>query len=428
MALMVLLLLLLLNGLLAMSEMAVVSSRKVRLQRWADEGRPGAQSALALSEQPSRFLSTVQVGITLIGITSGALGEASLASALADWLAQWNWVRPHAQGVAGIIVVAAIAIAALLIGELVPKRLALVNPEGIASAVAKPMWALSRLTYPLVRALTTTTDAVLRLLGVRETGEPPVTEEEIKVLMEQGAQAGVFEQHEQSLVKRAFQFGDLKVRDVMTPRKDVVFLDLEDTTAANLQRIVSSGHSRFPVGIGGLDRLQGVVHTKALLEDAVSGKPVELSSRLSKALFVPEVLTLLQLVELFKSHRQTMALAIDEYGEFQGLVTRDDVIGALAGDIATVENSANGPFVQRADGSWLVDADVGMERFADVVEPAEPPPAGDYHTLGGFVMLQLGRVPRVADRFDWAGLRFEVVDMDGNRVDKLIVTKLASLG
>jgi len=244
MELLILSFLIVLNGLFAMSEMSVVSSRKTRLQQWADEGRPGAMAALALANEPSMFLSTIQVGITVIGITSGAFGEATLATELSDWLSQWSRLDPYSDGLALTIVVAAITLASLIIGELVPKQLALLNPEAIASTVAKPMSVLSSIAYPLVRTLSLATDGVLKLFGVRASTEPPVTEEEINVLMEQGAEAGIFEEHEQELVARALRLDQIKVASIMTPRADIVYLNLEDPPEANVRWIVENSHSR----------------------------------------------------------------------------------------------------------------------------------------------------------------------------------------
>jgi putative hemolysin len=427
MELLVLAMLIVLNGAFAMSEMAVVSSRKARLQQWTDEGRPGAKTALALAEDPSNFLSTIQVGITVIGITSGAFGEATLAKDLAQWIAQWPSLAPRAEILALAVVVAGITVASLVIGELVPKRLALHHPESIASIVARPMRMLSRLTYPLVKALSVTTDAVLRIFGVRGSSGSPVTEEEIKVLMEQGAEAGVFEPHERQLVDRVFRIDELRVTGVMTPRSEIVYLDIGDPPAASQRRIVEGGHSRFPVVRGGPDDVQGIVHVKALLEDAVAGKPLDLASCLAKPLFIPQTLTVMDVIEAFKKHRQTIALVVSEHGDVHGLVTLNDVMEALVGDIATVEDDNDRDVVPRDDGSWLMDGSVTIERFKDVVGSDDPLPeedTGSFHTLGGFVMTQLGRVPQVSDRFQWDGLRFEVVDMDRNRVDKLIVARV----
>jgi putative hemolysin len=417
--------LILMNGVFAMSEMAVVSSRKARLQHLADDGRRGAKVALRLAQEPSSFLATIQVGITVIGITSGAFGEATLAKSLSDWLSQWPLLDRHSQPIAAAIVISGITLASLIFGELVPKRLALIDAERVASLVARPMRALSRVAYPLVRALSAATDGVLRLLGLHAKGEAPVTEEEIKVLMEQGAEAGVFEAHEQQLVSRVFRLDELRVTGVMTPRGEIVYLDVEEPLEENVRRIVDGQHSRFPVVRGGLKDVQGIVLAKTLLEDALAGRPVELAN-LAKPLFVPETLTVMDLVAQFKQHRQTMALVVNEFGDVVGLATLNDVMEALVGDIATADDEHERDIVPRDERSWLVDGSTTVERFKDVlgIEEALPEEAlGTYHTVAGFALLQLDRVPRVADRFEWRGWTLEVVDMDGNRVDKLLVTR-----
>jgi len=422
----ILFLLIVLNGIFAMSEMGIVSARKARLQQLADEGRAGARAALALANEPSHFLSTVQIGITLIGITSGAFGEATVAVGLIPWLSRWPALAPYAEQLSLAIVVTAITLTSVIIGELVPKRLALIDPERVASLVARPMMWLAALTYPVVRVLSAATGALLRLFGVRAGGGPPVTEEEINVLMEQGAEAGVFQEHEQTIVSRVFRLDELKVRGVMTPRNDIVYVDLDEPLEHNLRRIVESGHSRFPVVRGSLENVQGIVQTKALLEDALGGRPVDLALQVMKPLLVPDTLTVMQVVEAFKKHRQTVALVIDERGSPQGLVTLNDVMQALVGDIATVGEERELDVVQRDDGSWLIDGGVTVERFKDVLEIEEQLPeesTGSYHTLAGFVMLQLGQVPKVADKFDWNGVEFEVVDMDRHRIDKLLVRR-----
>jgi putative hemolysin len=421
--------LILINGVFAGSEMAVVSSRKARLQQLADEGRPGAATALRLANEPAHFLSTVQVGITLIGITSGAFGEATIATGLAHWLSGWHELAPYADELALAIVVASITLASIIVGELVPKRLALINPEAAASLIARPMVWLATLAYPLVRVLSTVTEGVLRVLGLRGAAGPGVTEEEIQVLMEQGTEAGVFQEHEQRIIARVFRLDALKVTGIMTPRTDIVYLDLALPVEANLRSIAEGGHSRFPVVHGTIDNVQGMVQAKSLLEDLAAGRPVDLAGRLVKPLVVPATLTAMQVVESFRKHRQTVALVVDEHGNLQGLVTLNDVMEALVGDIATLEDERDLDIVRREDGSWLVDGSVTIERFRDVLEIEEAFPEedlGGYHTLSGFAMLQLERVPAAGDKFTWNGIQFEIVDMDRHRVDKLLVQRLPS--
>jgi putative hemolysin len=428
MELLVLLLLFVVNGLFSMSEMAVVSSRKARLTQLSDEGRSGAAAALDLANNPSHFLSTIQVGITVIGITSGAFGEARLTAQVSGWLSQFSFIAEHAEAIAATLVIVGITIGSLLIGELVPKRVALLNPEAVASTVATPMKWLSSLVHPVVRLLSMATEGFVRLLPKRSTADnPPVTEEEIRVLMEQGAEAGVFEEHEHELVSRVFKMDDLRVTAVMTPRTDLVYLDLEEPEEALLARLADAPHSRFPVTRGDLDNLEGLVEVKALLSDLVRGKKLDLAGRVVKPLYLPETLSVTEVLGSFKKHHQTAAFLVNEYGELQGLVTLHDVLEALVGDMGTEDEAGEVDIVQREDGSWLVDGGVSVERFKEAVEIEQSLPeedTGSYNTLGGFVMLQLGRVPKPADRFEWGNHRFEVVDMDKNRVDKLLVTRL----
>ena len=427
MELLLLLLLLIINGFFSMSEMAVVSARKTRLQQLKDEGHAGAGAALALANEPSHFLSTIQVGITAIGITSGVFGEARISADVAAWLAQWPALASHAEGIATTIVIAGITVASLLIGELIPKRLALVNPEAVASLVAKPMGWLSAMVYPIVRVLTALTDGVLHLLGRGSAQSPPVSEEEIRVLMAQGAQAGVFEAHEHQMVSRIFRMDDLRTAAIMTPRTDIVYLDMEEPLERILARIAEVPHSLFPVTRGDLDHIEGIVAAKELLVDLVHNEPCDLQKRIQKPLYIPEALTVTEVLRSFKQHRQTMALIVNEYGEFQGLVTLHDVLEALVGDIGPVDETEDPDIVTRADGSLLIDGAVSVERFKQALGIAEELPEEEtrnYNTLAGFVMLQLGRVPRVGDRFEWDGHGFEVVDMDRNRIDRLLVTKL----
>jgi putative hemolysin len=424
----ILLLLIILNGIFAMSEMAVVSSRKSRLQQWADEGRHGAAAALTLANEPTAFLSTIQVGITVIGITSGAFGEATIAKQLAQYLGQWPQLTSYADAIALTIVIAGITVTSIIIGELVPKRLALLNPEVIASVIAKPMQWLAALTHPLVRMLTFVTELVTRLFGARQSTEPTVTDEEIQVLMNQGKEAGVFDEREQAIISRVFRFDKLKVTAVMTSRADIVHLDLEHSAEDTLRAVIESDRSHFPVTRGSLDKVEGVVKAQTLLRRAASGQPVDLASCLTKVMFVPQTQTVMELVESFKKRRQTLALVVNEFGEVQGIVTLHDVMESLVGDIATLDQPESEiDIILREDGSWLVDGGVTIDRFKYVLGIHDSLPqegTGFYQTIGGFTMTHLARVPRVADKFNWDRFCFEIVDMDNNRVDKLIVTAI----
>lgn len=427
-AALVLLTLILLNGVFALSEMSVVSSRKARLQQLADDGAAGASAALNLANEPSHFLSTIQIGITVIGILSGALGEATLADPLGAWLHSLGMPENYADEGALVVVVSVITLVSLVIGELVPKRLALLNPEAVASIIARPMGWLSRLVHPFVRLLSFLTESVLRILGARKASEPPVTEEEIKVLMEQGTDAGVFDKSEQAIVSRLFALDQQRVGAVMTPRVDIDFLDLRASLDDVRGTLRSHSHSRFPVlGLDG--EAVGFVRAKDLVDRLIASEPLDLAKLVRKPLFVPDSLTLMQVLETFRRNRETIAMVVDEYGETQGLVTLNDVLGALVGDIGDPGEDTTPDVVRRADGSWLVDGTITIARFKEVTAATEDLPEeseGRYHTLSGLTMEMLRHMPQVGNRFETEEFRFEVVDMDRHRVDKLLVTRRSS--
>lgn len=420
----IVILLLIANGVFAMSEIAVVSARKARLQQWANEGNIRARTALELANAPNRFLSTVQIGITLIGILAGAFGGATIATKLAVVLDALPFLAPYGRALALGFVVLSITYLSLIIGELVPKRLALSSPERIAVAVAPLMRALSGLASPVVRLLSLSTDAVLRLLGVRPSAEPPVTEEEIRLLLQQGAQAGMFEAAEQAMVERVFRLGDRRVAAVMTPRTEIVWLDCHACLDDIQRTVTESVHSRFLVAQGTLDNVLGVVHAKDLLARALAGQPIDLAALARQPLYVPESMRALQVLELFKQSGTHIALAVDEYGGVQGLVTPSNILEAIVGDIPSAGELGEPQAVQREDGSWLLDGMLAVDEFKELFHLSALPDEeqGVYQTLAGFVIMQLGRIPAVADRFEWEGLRFEVVDMDANRIDKVLVT------
>ena len=425
MDILIILLLILINGVFAMSEMAVVSSRKPRLQQWAEEGNERAGAALSLANEPSHFLSTIQVGITSIGILAGAVGERELADPLAGSIAEVQVLARYSEGIALAIVVVAITYASLIIGELVPKRIALHHPESIASAVAKPMRWLSVAGAPLVKFLSLSTDFILRLLGIRPSQEPPVTPEEIKVLIEQGTEAGVFEKEEQELVRNIFRLDEQKIDGVMRPRLDIAYLDVEDPFDENRRKIIDSAYSRFPVCKGGIDHVLGIVQSKELLAKCLGGEEIDLIQSMRPPLYVPDSITALQLLQMFKQTSIHIALVVDEYGDLQGLVTLNDVTEAIVGDIPAAEAAGDEEAVQRADGSWLLDGMLSIDKFKALfdVETMPEEASHNYNTVGGFVMMQLGRVPKAADRFDWHGLQFEIMDMDRNRIDKVLVSQ-----
>jgi putative hemolysin len=422
--------LILLNGVFAMSELAVVSSRRIRLQTLADNGSRGARAALHLAEQPSRFLSTVQVGITLIGIFNGAFGEASLVARLTPQIETVPLLAEYAREIALATVVLGITFASIVLGELVPKRIAMQYPEAVASVIAAPMQWLSRIVSPFVKVLSVATEAILRLLGLHSTKEAAMTEEEITGMIREGAESGVFERTEHDIVTRALRLDDLRLGALLTPRGDLEFIDLNDPIEETLARIAESPFSRFPVCRGERSNVVGIVHAGDLFEQAIrtgSVTTVSVEQAVKPALFVPESVSGMGLLETLKKNRSELALVVDEYGEVEGMVTLSDVMGALVGDVSVVDDGKQeSDAVQREDGSWLVDGGVSLERFrelfrTDLQFPEES--SGVYHTLAGFVLTQLGRIPAASDYFEWEGYRFEVMDMDRHRIDRLLVTQ-----
>lgn len=418
-------LLLIINGVFAMSELAILSARKIRLQQKSEEGDKSARVALELAESPNRFLSTVQIGITLVGILAGAFGGATLAERLGVLLARIDWLKPYATGVAFAIVVLLTTYFTLVIGELIPKRLALNNPEKTALAMAKPMRFLSRIAAPVVSLLSASTDFGLRLLGITPPAEPPVTEEEIRVLMEQGTQVGVFEAAEQDMVEGIFRLNARYIDAIMTPRTEIEWLDLSESREEILADLLSSNHSRFPVGVDNLDNVQGILRAKDFLEKLVAGEPFEIRDLLVPPLFVPDSMSALKVLELIKEAGVHEALVIDEYGGLLGMVTLYDVLKAIVGDIPGPGDDTEPEAVQREDGSWLLDGlldIVDLKEILDVDELPEEDRIG-FQTLGGFVMSQVGSIPTSGHSFDWNGYKFEILDMDGRRVDKVLVSK-----
>lgn len=417
------LLLILGNGVLAMSEIAIVSSRRARLQRLANEGHAGASVALELAERPSHFLSTVQVGITLVGILAGAFSGATIAEQLAGWLGRIPRLGPYSQAIGIGVVVVAVTYLSLIVGELVPKRLALNDAERTATALAVPMRMLSRAASPVVRFISLSTDAVLRLIHARPSSEPGVTEEEINILIEQGTESGLFAAAEQEMVEGVFRLGDLRVDALVTPRTGIVWLDVNDPPDETRRKIVENGHSRYPVAQDDLDNLLGVVQSHDLLARTLAGQPLDLRAALRPPVFVPEGTPALQVLEVFREAGMHLALVIDEYGGVQGLVTLDDVLEAVVGEIPEAGERPEPAALQREDGSWLCDGMLPIAEFKEIFLIAALPKEdrGYYRTLGGFVMTHTGRIPGVGDRFEWNGLSFEVVDMDGLRVDKVLV-------
>ncbi len=415
------------NAIFVMSEMAIVSVRKVRLQQMANQGNAKARIALELANDPNQFLAIVQVGITLIIIVSGAFGESAISKQVVPLLRFIPFLAPYSEAIASVTAILVITYLTLVIGELVPKRVALNNPEPIASAVAVPMQMFANIASPIVHLLSASTDMVVRLLGIQPSTEPQVTEEEIKVLIEQGTEAGTFEAAEQDMLNRVFRLGDRRISALMTPRPDIIWLDLDDSAEVNRQTMIDNPHSQFPVCQGELDNVLGIIHVNDLLSRYLTNQPLDLTTALRRPLYVPESTPGLKILELFKQSGTHFAIVVDEYGVIQGLVTLNDILEEIVGDIPSIDELDEPQAVQREDGSWLVDGMLPVEEFFELFEIEELPSSqrGNYHTMGGFVVTQLGRIPTAADYFEWRGMRFEVMDMDGNRVDKVLVLPVA---
>ena len=417
--------LLLANGVFAMAEIAVVSSRKARLKALAAEGSPKAQAALALAQAPTRFLSTVQIGITLVGIMAGAFGGATLSEKLALWLTQFPALVPFSKVYAMLIVVGALTYFSLIIGELVPKRIALTNPEARAMLLAKPMTVLSTIGAPFVWFLTISTNVILKAFGLGKDVEVPPSEEEISHMIEQGTTAGVFHKAERAMVEGVLHLDQLPVTEIMTRRTKIIWLNVADTDEVNWRKIVASGHSHFPVYEGTRDQVTGMVSVKSLWANAVAGVANELRNHLVKPLFVPSSITAIQLLESFKKTGKHLALVTDEFGSIQGLVSLIDVMEAIVGDLPQPGDRRMPDAVQREDGSWLVDGAMQIDDFKRRFDVgALPREASEtFETLGGFMVDRFGHIPLVGENFVWTGWRFEIVDMDRHRVDKVMISK-----
>lgn len=418
--------LILLNGVFAMSEIAIVSSRRTRLLQMADAGGTGARHALKLASEPTRFLSSVQVGITSIGILNGAIGEASIASRLRTSIEHVPVLAPYADTLSLAVMVILLTYVSLILGELVPKRLALTHPEAIASIIARPMDVLATVGRPIVTLLSVSTDTILRSFGVRHVKQPAVTLEEIRVLLEQGSDEGVFEGAEHEMVTNVLNLDDRHVGAVLTPRSDVVFLDVRDPLDTNRQKLREDPHNVLPLCDGGLDHVLGFVRSTTVLEKLLEGGTIDLPALAEKPLFVPETMSLMTLLEQFKRTHLPAALVVDEFGDVGGLVSLTDVITSIVGDLPA-EPGEEPMIVRRDDGSWLFDGGLDLDaalRTLDAESLLDDEDRQHYHTLGGLAMLALGRVPRTGDVFERGGYRFEIVDMDGNRVDRVLVSRI----
>jgi putative hemolysin len=422
----IILALILLNGILSMSELAVVSARKSRLEQKVEDGDKRAAKALALAENPNRFLSTVQIGITSIGILSGAFGGATIAENISTVLNKVSWLAGYGETIGVAIVVLSITFLSLVLGELVPKRLALNNAEKIAVAVSPAMHALSVANTPVVAVLSASTDFILRILGVKNSPELEITEDDLKSMLDQGTEAGVFEVSEQDMVERIFRLSDRNVSVLMTPRTDVVFLDIKATHEEIFERISSHPYTRFPVFQETSDNVIGIVTARDILFQRLEGQEFDVRKALQQPLFVPETTGALAVLEQFKTSGVEIAIVIDEYGGVLGLVSMHDILEAIVGSVANPEGEQGLEAVQREDGSWLFDGMLPIDELKDLLGMDALPDEDilNYETLSGFVMAILRRIPSTGDHFDWGGFRFEVVDMDNRRVDKVLVALL----
>ncbi len=414
------------NGIFAMSEFALVSAKRTRLKQMAEEGDAGAVAALELSGRLTSFLSTIQIGITLVGILAGAFGGATVAKGLAVYLGNFPAIAPYSNAVSITFVVLVITYLTLIFGELVPKQIALNKAEVIVSKVARTMLFLSTVAKPLVIILSMSTEAVLRIMRIQKISGSPVTEEEIKIMLEEGTEAGVFEEAELSMIEGVLQIGDLRVESLMIHRSDIIALDLNDTVSENLQKMITSGRSYFPAYERDLDNIVGMVSVKHILAKIVESGEVDIRTNITNPLFVPEAISVLKLLELFKELGVHIALITDEYGSIQGIITLHDILEAIMGDVRTIGEPLETPVVVREDGSWLIDGDTSIEKIKDILSvdlfPEEE--EGYYRTIAGLIMYVLQRIPKTGDYIELKELRYEVVDMDGNRIDKVLVEKL----
>ncbi len=421
----IVLLLILTNGFFAMSELAVISSSKTRLLRHAEEGNSSARVALDLAENPYRFLATVQIAITLIGVLSGAFGGASLAGHVAATLSSIPYIGRYSDSIALGLVVGLITYFSLM-AELIPKRIAVSSPERIASAVAKPMARLSAVTSPIIRVLSFSTDIVFSFFRFRPTKRAPVTEEEIRMLIGQATVAGVFEEAEQDMVERVFRLGDRRIGVMMTPRHKVVWLDINESADKTRRKIAKSPYSWFPVGQKA-GNILGVVHVRDMAARCLSGKPLDLRAVMHKPLFVHESTHALKVLESFRQSGQQMALVVNEYGTIEGIITLTDILEAIVGDIASAEVLEAPPIIQREEDTWLVKGMLPVDELKAYFHIRKLPGErrGRFQTLGGFTMTHLKRVPAAGDLFECGGYSFEVVEMEGRRVQKVLIKKIA---
>ncbi|MCL2686984.1 MAG: hemolysin family protein [Methanobrevibacter sp.] len=420
----IILFLIVLNGILAMGEIAIVSSRKTKLQEMANNGKKHANTVINLIEDPNKFLSTIQIGITLIGILTGVFSGATLSYPLSQYL---TFLGDSAHIVAMILIVLVMTYLALVIGELVPKRIGMTNPEEVAVSLARYMKILSKICGPLVTVLSKSTNFVLKILGTDESRESVVTEEEVKMLIQEGIEDGTIEKEEEDIIKRVFRLDDQKVDMLMTPKNDIIWIDIEEDISISKQRIIKSERSSFPVASGDLDNFLGVVQTKDMLSSIFKEEDFNIEDYLKNPLMVPENLPSLDILKLFKENNKYvhMALVVDEYGSIEGLITLNDILEGIVGDIPGIDETDEPTAIQRKDGSWLIDSGYSIGKFKDLFQIDElyDEKEDNYNTLAGFILSYLNRIPNTGETFSWENFDFEIVDKDGHRIDKILVIK-----
>ncbi len=421
----IILCLLVVNGVFAMSELAIVTARKVRLEQRADDGDAGARAALELAREPTKFLSTVQVGITLIGVLAGAFGGATIAEELAIMFKAVPLLAEHAEGIALGVVVASITYLSLLIGELVPKRVALSHPERVAALIARPMRLLARVASPLVVLLTGPTNLALRLFGIRVSAEPSITAEEIRALIEQGAESGVVEDSEHEMVEGVFRLGDRVAADLMTPRTRLEWIDISQPPDEVRTQMAKRIRARYLVCDERIDNVVGVAYAEDILARCFAGESLDLRGSLRQPLYVPASMPAPALLEQFRRTRQHVAVALDEYGGIQGVVMLDDLVEAVLGEMPAADETI-APAIERRDiHTWVMRGSVAIEDLELTLDIAELPDEKrrGVRTLGGLIMTQLGRVPTQGERVEWNGLGFTIAAMDGRRIESVVVSK-----
>ncbi|MGZ7049681.1 MAG: hemolysin family protein [Methanobacterium sp.] len=421
----VIFILIIFNGLFVLSEIALVSARKIKLQLMANEGDKRAETAIDLIDDPNNFLSTIQIFITLISIFAGTFGGATIAQRLDAYLTEINFFQPYTGLISVIIVVLLITYFTLILGELVPKRVAIDNSENIAVVVARPVQILSRIITPVVYFLSASMNLVLRILRVKEPEEEEVAEDQIKLLIEEGTRTGEFEKAEEEMINRIFELDERRINTLMTPKTDIVWIDANESEEEIQKRIFESKHSILPVSEGFLDNFLGVIQIKDIIKTCSIEDKLDIKNYLREPLIVPENSYALNVLKQFKKTAEDVhiAIVVDEYGDIEGLITLYDILESIVGDLPTTEDLKA---VQRSDGSWLIDGSINIDDFKPIfnIEKLPNEENGDYHTLAGFIITYLGRMPQTEEIFTWNGLQFEILDMDGYHIDKILVSKL----